>query len=209
MKRTTRHQNAPVQPANITAARQQISSVITRAFASHTDPNAAYADPNALTRALHDIIDSHFAPPSPSRKFSPDQIADEIIDRIALVERPITRQRVRAMQRRVKKHLNWSAREMADYLGCDRSTLKKIQSGARTPSEKFIRHFRYLEKFIAGYLIQQRERDREIIKLQAAFPLPARITIRRKPIQCQRCKNYFEPARNGQKFCGCKTIKGK
>ncbi len=60
-------------------------------------------------------------------------------------KKPVTRGLIREMQRKLQR-FGWSARDMANYLGYDRSYLKKIESGARPPTAEFIRRFRRLER---------------------------------------------------------------
>ncbi len=60
-------------------------------------------------------------------------------------KKPVTRGLIREMQRKLQC-FNWSARDMAKYLGYDRSYLKKIESGTRPPTAEFVRRFRRLEK---------------------------------------------------------------
>jgi len=120
----------------------------------------------------------------------------------AIRHHEITARRVRAMQRKVKRHWAWSARALAERLGISRAHLKRIESGSRRPTEMFCIRFRNLENEYAEFVRQHRTPDKEVVRILSAHPLPARFEILAKPVKCPVCKWHFVPRTPRQKFCG-------
>lgn len=209
MKRRRRANVTSPEPQKFTRAKEDITNIVKRGFTE-----IAYASPDQIARDILDIVQKNFAPPRPVAQ-DLAAVSDETYEKFehrVIVQRPITRQLVRAMQHRVKKLFFWSAKDMADYLNVDRSTLKKIESGTRAPSQEFERRFRHLETHVAAWSYENRERNQQVIIVESEYPMPRRYRIRRKLKACKRCKKYFEPTRGNNIYCHtkeCETRKKK
>ncbi len=121
----------------------------------------------------------------------------------------VTPRRVRAMQRKVKKHWGWSARALAEHLRTSRPQLKRIESGSRKPSEMFCIRFRNLENEYAAFMREHRNEDKHVMRILSAHPLPAQFEILAKPRKCPVCKWHFVPRVPRQKFCGKRCARAK
>lgn len=195
--------NIPPETQKYSRVKQQIRARIERAFTLTLD--ADNVSPDRIIADIYAILET-IAPPKPIAE-NLAAVQDETIERFetsVLVQRPVTQHLVRAMQHRVKKLFFWSARDMANYLNIDRSTLKKIESGQRAPSQEFERRFRHLERHVAAWSSEQQGRERQTVIVESEFPMPRRYRIRRKLKSCRRCKKYFEPTRGNNILCHTK-----
>ena len=148
--------------------------------------------------------------PRPERPDLAHVKSDELLETISVVERPITSQLVRGMQRWVKRHWGWSAADLAERLCCSRPHLKRIESGSRQPSEMFEVHFRHLESQRAAWLVEHRAEERErplVVITKKALPTK-RLSIMRPVVRCttRGCGIWFEQVNSRHRKC-CKECR--
>ncbi len=205
------HMGAPESP-QLRTAKQEIAEYIHRAFAPHTalEATAAYSDPAQITAALQEILDKHFAPPKPE-PVDLTRARDDILEHAAIVERPITRQRIRRMQQQLKTIWFWSASDMAKQLNVSRGQLKNIESGKRKPSAEFQRRFRWLEKLVSAWAQENKTQASESLIVETNQRLPRRYRVLHRVVKCKNCDIHFEQmnSRHRKHAPDCKPNKGR
>lgn len=203
-RRRARTANPLPETPKMRVARQEISAVIDRAFAPHLIGQGNYSNPENIKADLAAILAKHFAPPPP-RPVDLSLVSDEAWERAGaqrvLVERPITRQSIRAMKDRVAKLWFWKPRHMAAHLGISRSQLENIQAGRREISEEFAARFRLLEQLVAAWTLEHQERERNLVVVESEKPLPRRWRVLRRIVKCSRCNVHFEQVNGRHKRC--------
>lgn len=115
------------------------------------------------------------------------------MEKQGIVEKPLTRARVREIQRRLKLQRGWSARRMAEFLQCSRSYLKKIESGTRKPSPKFTEQFHVLEEDYRVWAREFGKPSSDEIVIVTGITLPKRFELNIRPVRCDRCRRLFIP----------------
>ena len=176
-------------------------------FAPRTKLSADVVDPARISERLSAIVEKHLALPAPV-KADLSRVSDETFEHVVIVEKAFSPEAVREMQRWTKEHWAWSAADMANYLGCKRPQLKRIEKGTRKPSEEFIVRFRHLRELRAGWLKERGARDRDTIIVESDKPLPRRWRVLRRIVHCsaqwtktQRCPVWFERINGRHRLC--------
>lgn len=199
-RRHRRKASSPVQPPIIQKITADLAREVNQYFAPQVELRADYKDPAQIAARMVAVVEKHLALP-PAVKPIVAYVSDEALETTVVVERPITSTAVREMQKWVADNWLWSAKDMAQYLACDRSTIKRIESGSRQPNEKFTRLFHLLRRQRAAWLEERGARDRDTVVVESEKPLPRRWRVLRPIVKCSRCSNRFEQVNGRHKRC--------
>lgn len=207
MPKRHRHRKAsrPVKTPLVERISADLRTAVADLFAPRPTPRAEDLSPERIADRLIAIVERHLALPPPVKadlsRISDDAFADRAFATVVTVETPVNANSVREMQSWVKQHWLWSASDMARYLNCDRSTIKRIESGTRQPNEAFAQRFGYLRQLRRQWLQERGLRDRATVVVESSKPLPRRWRVLKRIVKCSRCAVHFEQVNGRHRRC--------
>lgn len=183
----------------------QIAEIVDRIFRPRPIGNEMVAlDPSEIYSELIALMKTHGGAPLPERPHL-ENVSDESLDRIAIIERPVTRRALIEFQDWAREHWLWSGKDFAQALAISRGQLFRNRSGSRRISEKTESNFHYWLRVRAAW--QRENRKTPFLKIQFAHGHAAqmkRIKVFNKPRRCRVCHNWYEPHQSRQVRCsGC------